>query len=413
MVYTMDEQLAKIRSGDLKLYALEKLMPVDDAVALRRKYIEEETSADLAPVGEYTIPIDRVVTRNIENMIGCVQIPVGVAGPVIVNGEYARGEFWLPLATTEGALIASINRGCGAIRKAGGAEVRILRDGMTRAPVFVATSVAHATKVARWAEDNLLLLKVAAEETTHHGELIGLTTYVVGTNVFVRFEFDTKDAMGMNMATIASEAAAKLIEEGTGARMVSTSGNMCCDKKPSAINVIEGRGKSVVAGVFLSDELVASQFKTDARTLAEVNTRKNLVGSARAVSLGFNAHAANVIAAMFLACGQDPAHVVEGSNAITTVDSVPGGVYVSVSLPSLQVGTVGGGTGIATQHACLSMLGVAGGGEVPGDHAKAFAEIVATAVLAGELSLLGALGAQHLAKAHQELGRGGASGSGQ
>ena len=138
-----------------------------------------------------------------------------------------------------------------------------------------------------------------------------------------------------------------------------------------------------------------------------MNTRKNLVGSARAVSLGFNAHAANVIAAMFLACGQDPAHVVEGSNAITTVDAVPGGVYVSASLPSLQVGTVGGGTGIATQQACLSMLGVAGGGEVPGDHAKAFAEIVATAVLAGELSLLGALGAQHLAKAHQELGRGG------
>ncbi|WP_338096952.1 hydroxymethylglutaryl-CoA reductase (NADPH) [Methanorbis rubei] len=403
----MDEQLAKIRSGDLKLYALEKLMPADEAVSLRRKYIEEETSTDLSAVGSYSIPIDRVVVRNIENMIGCVQIPVGVAGPVVVNGEYAKGSFWLPVATTEGALTASINRGCSAITKAGGAEVRILRDGMTRAPIFAATSVAHATEVARWAEDNLLLLKTAAEETTHHGEMIGLTTYVVGTNVFVRFEFDTKDAMGMNMVTIASEAAAKLIEEETGARMVSTSGNMCCDKKPSAINVIEGRGKSVSAGVFLPDEMVASVFKTDAKTLAEVNMRKNLVGSARAVSLGFNAHAANAIAAIFLACGQDPAHVVEGSNAITTVDAVPGGVYVAVSLPSLQVGTVGGGTTIATQNACLSILGVAGGGENPGDNAKAFAEIVAVAVLAGELSLLGALGAQHLAKAHQELGRGG------
>ncbi|MDR0438697.1 MAG: hydroxymethylglutaryl-CoA reductase (NADPH) [Methanocalculaceae archaeon] len=402
----MDEQLAKIRSGELKLYALEKLMPTDEAITLRRKYIEEETSSDLTPVGEYTIPIDRVVTRNIENMIGCVQIPIGIAGPATINGEYAKGEFWLPLATTEGALIASINRGCGAIRKAGGAEVRILRDGMTRAPVFAATSVAHATEVARWTENNLLLLKIAAEKTTHYGELIGLTTYVVGTSVFVRFEFDTKDAMGMNMATIASEAAAKLIETETGARMVSTSGNMCCDKKPSAINVIEGRGKSIVAGVFLSDELIAAQFKTDAQTLLEVNTRKNLVGSARAVSFGFNAHAANAIAAIFLACGQDPAHVVEGSNAITTVDMVPGGVYVSVSLPSLQVGTIGGGTGIATQQACLSILGVANGGENPGDHAKAFGEIVATAVLAGELSLLGALGTQHLAKAHRELGRG-------
>ncbi|HJJ30607.1 MAG TPA: hydroxymethylglutaryl-CoA reductase (NADPH) [Methanocorpusculum sp.] len=402
----MHEYLAKIRSGDLKLYALEKSMPVDDAVTLRRKYIEEETDTDLSAIGAYTIPIDRVVTRNIENMIGCVQIPLGVAGPVAVKGEYANGDFWLPLATTEGALVASVNRGCGAISKAGGAEVRILRDGMTRAPVFSTKSVGHAADVARWAEDNLLLLKVATEETTHHGELIGLTTYTAGTSVYIRFEFDTKDAMGMNMVTLASEAAAHLIEEETGAQLVAVSGNMCCDKKPSAINVIEGRGKTVSAGVFLSDELVSSVFKTNAATLADVNTRKNLTGSARAASLGFNAQAANVVAAMFIACGQDPAHVVEGSNAITTVDLMEGGVYVSVTLPSLQVGTVGGGTGITTQNACLTMLGVAGGAENPGDNAKAFSEIVATGVLAGELSLLGALGAQHLGKAHRELGRG-------
>lgn len=402
----MHEYLAKIRSGDLKLYALEKSMPVDDAVSLRRKYMEEETDTDLSAVGAYTIPIDRVVTRNIENMIGCVQIPLGVAGPVAVKGEYANGDFWLPLATTEGALVASVNRGCGAITKAGGAEVSILRDGMTRAPVFSTKSVAHAANVARWAEDNLLLLKVAAEETTHHGELIGLTTYTAGTSVYIRFEFDTKDAMGMNMVTLASEAAAHLIEEETGAQLVAVSGNMCCDKKPSAINVIEGRGKTVSAGVFLSDELVSSVFKTNAATLTDVNTRKNLIGSARAASLGFNAQAANVVAAMFIACGQDPAHVVEGSNAITTVDLMDGGVYVSVTLPSLQVGTVGGGTGITTQNTCLTMLGVAGGAENPGDNAKAFSEIVATGVLAGELSLLGALGAQHLGRAHRELGRG-------
>jgi hydroxymethylglutaryl-CoA reductase (NADPH) len=405
-IWYMDGGTSRIRSGEWKLYALEKSMPADEAIALRRKYIEEETSSALPAVGNYTIPVDQVVVKNIENMIGCIQLPVGVAGPLIVKGEYAAGSFWIPLATTEGALVASVNRGCGIITKAGGAEVRILRDGMTRAPVFAADSVAHAAETARWAEDHLPELKIAAEETTNHGELLGLSVYAVGTNVFIRFEFDTKDAMGMNMVTIASEAAAKLIEEATGARMVAASGNMCTDKKPSAINVIEGRGKTVSAGVFLSDDLVSSVLKTDAKTLAEVNTRKNLVGSARAVSLGFNAHAANVIAAVFLACGQDPAHVVEGSNAITTVDEVPGGVYVSVSLPSLQVGTVGGGTSVATQHECLGMLGVAGSGAVPGDHAKAFAEIVAAAVLAGELSLLGALGARHLAKAHRELGRG-------
>jgi len=158
--------------------------------------------------------------------------------------------------------------------------------------------------------------------------------------------------------------------------------------------------------VRLTDAMIADLLKTDADTLAEANYRKNLVGSARAASLGFNAHAANVVAAMFIACGQDPAHVVEGSSAITTVDRVDGGVYVSVTLPSLPVGTVGGGTGIDTQRECLTMLGVAGGGDPPGTHAKAFAEIVAAGVLAGELSLLGALAAQHLARAHQEHGRG-------
>jgi hydroxymethylglutaryl-CoA reductase (NADPH) len=210
----------------------------------------------------------------------------------------------------------------------------------------------------------------------------------------------------MNMVTIGSEKAAEIIERETGVRLVALSGNLCTDKKPSAANVVMGRGKTVAAGVFLSDAMVKEILKTDTKSLIEVNTRKNLVGSARAASLGFNAHAANVIAAVFLACGQDPAHVVEGSNAITTVDPVDGGVYVSVTLPSLQVGTVGGGTAIETQQACLQILGVAGGGVTSGANARAFAEVIAAGVLAGELSLLGALAAGHLARAHKKLGRG-------
>jgi hydroxymethylglutaryl-CoA reductase (NADPH) len=221
----------------------------------------------------------------------------------------------------------------------------------------------------------------------------------------VRLEFDTKDAMGMNMVTIASAKAAETISAATGARLIALSGNLCTDKKPAAVNLVLGRGRTVAAGVFLSEALVREVFKTDTRTLAEVNMRKNLVGSARAGSLGFNAHAANIVAAMFIACGQDPAHVVEGSLAVTTVDAVEGGAYISVTLPSLPVGTVGGGTGIDTQQECLTLLGVAGGGNPPGANAKKFAEIIAAAVLAGELSLLGALGAQHLARAHQHLGR--------
>jgi hydroxymethylglutaryl-CoA reductase (NADPH) len=402
----MDDYLDRLKKGTLKLYALERSLPPEEAVAVRRAFIEQETGTPLSAIGSFTIDIERVVKRNCENMIGAVQVPVGVAGPLAVRGEYAAGEYWLPLATTEGALIASVNRGCRAVTAAGGAEVRIFRDGMTRAPVFATRSAAHARDVVRWVETNTERLRIAAEATTSHGKMLNIVPFVAGTSVYLRIEFDTKDAMGMNMVTIASEKIAEVIEEATGAHLVALSGNLCTDKKPAAVNGILGRGKTVVAGVFLADDLIAEVFKTTTATLAEVNYRKNLVGSARAGSLGFNAHAANIIAAMFIACGQDPAHVVEGSSTMTTVDPVEGGCYVSVTIPALQVGTVGGGTGVDTQAECLSLLGVAGGGDPPGTHARAFAEIVAAGVLAGELNLLGALAAGHLARAHKSLGRG-------
>jgi hydroxymethylglutaryl-CoA reductase (NADPH) len=402
----MDDALARLKNGTLKLYALEAELPPEEAVRVRREYIEGESGADLDALGTFSIGIDRVVKRNIENMIGAVQVPVGVAGPLQINGEYAEGTYWLPLATTEGALVASVNRGASAITKAGGADVRVLSDAMTRAPVFAARDIVHAKEVADWAGAHLADLAAAAEKTTSRGKLLSVTPYVVGTNVFLRCAYDTKDAMGMNMATIATAEIADLVEAETGAHLVALSGNMDVDKKPAAMNLIEGRGKTVVAGVHLSDELIRTVLKTDAKTLAAVNYRKNLVGSARAGALGFNAHAANIIAALYLACGQDAAHVVEGSSAITTVEETEGGAYVAVTLPAVQVGTVGGGTGIDTQGACLNLLGVRGGGEPEGTHAKAFAEIIGAGVLAGELSLLGALAANHLARAHKQLGRG-------
>lgn len=398
--------LERLRDGSLKLYELDRELEPVDAIRLRRKYIEGETGAALENIGIFSIDVGRVTKRNCENMIGTVQVPMGVAGPVRVSGELAQGDFWIPLATTEGALVASVNRGCSAISKAGGAEVRILHDGMTRAPVFATDSVAHAARVRDWVSAHYDELKAAAESTTSHGKMTGIVTFVTGTNVHVRLEFDTKDAMGMNMVTIASARVGDLIAQGTGARLIALSGNMCTDKKPAVINGIMGRGRSVVAGVALSDELIRTVLKTDARTLHDVNTRKNLVGSARAGAMGFNAHAANVVAAMFIACGQDAAHAIDGSTCITTVDLTETGAYVAVTLPSLPVGTVGGGTGVDTQQECLRMLGVAGSGSPPGANARKFAEIIGAAVLAGELSLLGALAAQHLARAHQQLGRG-------
>lgn len=397
---------SRLKNGSCKLYELEKELSPLDAIRVRRMFIEQETGTALENIGIFSLDIERVVKRNCENMIGTVQVPVGVAGPLLIDGEYAQGRYYLPLATTEGALVASVNRGCSAITRAGGAQVRILHDGMTRAPVFAADTIVHAKQVADWVATHRDDLRGVAESTTSHGKMTDVVTYIAGTSVFVRIEFDTKDAMGMNMVTIASAKVAELIAEHTGARLIALSGNMCTDKKPAAINGIMGRGRSVVAGISLSHELIGQILKTDARSLFEVNYRKNLVGSARAGSMGFNAHAANVVAAMFIACGQDAAHAIDGSTCITTVDLTDSGVYISVTLPSLPVGTVGGGTGLETQQECLKILGVAGSGNPPGTNARKLGEIIGAGVLAGELSLLGALAAQHLARAHQQLGRG-------
>ncbi len=245
----MDDYFERIRSGSLKLYALEKELGAVEAVRIRRKYIESETGSDLAALGSFTIPIDQAVRKNIENMIGAVQVPVGVAGPLAVNGEYAKASYYLPLATTEGALVASVNRGCALISRAGGADVRIMRDGMTRAPVFAARDIIHAREIVTWVEEHVAEIREAAESTTSHGKLFDIVPYVAGTSVFLRMEFDTKDAMGMNMVTIASAKVGELVERETGARLVALSGNMCTDKKPAAINLVKGRGKTVVAGV--------------------------------------------------------------------------------------------------------------------------------------------------------------------
>lgn len=401
----MDEYLRRLRDGSLKLYALEKELPPDKAVAIRRRFIEEETNTKLEHIGDLSISLDAVVKKNCENMIGTIQVPVGVAGPITIHGEYTEGSYYLPLATTEGALIASVNRGCSLISAAGGTEVRILKDGMTRAPVFAADSIIHAKTICDWVMNHQDEIRAEAEATTRFGKLTSIDVTTGGTSVFVRMAFFTGDAMGMNMVTIASAKAADLISQKTGARLIALSGNWCTDKKPASINAVMGRGKTVSAGILLSKDLIERVLKTTASSLLEVNARKNLVGSARAGSLGFNAHAANIIAAMFIACGQDPAHVVEGSLCITTVDSAPDGVYVSVTLPALPVGTVGGGTGIDTQAESLRMLDVLGSGTPPGSNAKKLAEIIASGVLAGELSLLGALAAQHLARAHSTLGR--------
>ncbi|EMA42325.1 hydroxymethylglutaryl-CoA reductase (NADPH) [Halobiforma nitratireducens] len=410
MTTTDPAELAdRVADGDLRLHELEDEADHETAATARRLLVERETGVDLEAVADYTFDAERA-DPNIENMIGAAQVPMGVAGPVPVDGSAAAGDYYLPLATTEGALLASVNRGLSTIRSVGGATARVTKNGMTRAPVFRVDGVAEASEVVEWVGDNVGRLREAAESTTSHGELLDVEPYVVGDSVYLRFAYDTKDAMGMNMATIATGEACEIVEAETPASLVALSGNLCSDKKPAAINAVEGRGRSVTADVLIPGEIVQDRLHTTPEAIAEANTRKNLTGSAKAGSLGFNAHAANVVAAAFLATGQDEAQVVEGANAITTMDARTNedgttDLYASVSLASLEVGTVGGGTKLPTQAEALEVLGLRGGGDPAGSNADALAEIIAVGALAGELSLLAALSSRHLASAHEDLGR--------
>ncbi|GAB7091486.1 hydroxymethylglutaryl-CoA reductase (NADPH) [Halorubrum luteum] len=402
---TAAELADRVRAGDLRLHELEEHADADTAATARRRLVAAESDADVDVLGEYVFDAADA-EPNIENMVGAVQIPLGVAGPVTIDGGVLSGSRYLPLATTEGALVASINRGCTVLNDAGGATARVTKTGMTRAPVFRVADVAEAEALVGWVRGNEDALREAAESTTSHGELLDVTPYVVGNNVYLRFRYDTKDAMGMNMATIATGEACDVIEAETTASLVALSGNLCSDKKPAAINAVDGRGRSVAADVEIPREVVTDRLHTTPEAIAEINTRKNHVGAAKAGALGFNAHVANAVAALFLATGQDEAQVVEGANAITTAETTPDGdLYVSVSLASLEVGTVGGGTKLPTQTAGLEILEVSGGGDPAGSNADALAEAIAAAALAGELSLLAALGSRHLSSAHADLGR--------
>jgi hydroxymethylglutaryl-CoA reductase (NADPH) len=398
-----EEIMEKLSKGELKLHQIDNYTTkTQEAVDLRREFVEKVSGTSLKHLSHYSLDLTEAMKRNIENPIGTIQIPVGLAGPLHINGEHVKGDYYIPLATSEGALVASVNRGCSVTRATDGVTVRIIDDKMTRAPVIKANSVIEALEVKEWIDRHYIELKEAAESTTRHGKLLKVDpVVVVGRYVYPRFTFSTGDSMGMNMVTIATEKALEILTRETGTHVVALSSNMCVDKKPSAVNLIEGRGKTMVAEIRIPSEIVEKKLKTTAQAIVEVNMAKNMIGSAIAGSMGFNAHYANIVGALFLATGQDAAHIVEGSLGITTAEEEKGDLYFSVTLPDLPLATVGGGTRLETAKECMEIMGVYGGGKV-----REFAEIVAGTVLAGELSLMGALAAGHLARAHKDLGRG-------
>ena len=363
----------------------------------RREFLEEKLKIKLENVAKSHVEEEKNV--HCENLIGATTLPLGIAGPITIkNLELKIKNYYLPLATTEGALVASVSRGCKAINLSGGAKVYLENVGTTRGPVFETSGLEESMRFKKWLENNFGLLKIEAEKTSSHLKLKKLGTRIAGTYVYVRFYFDTDQAMGMNMVTIATDSINQLIETKTKVKCLSVSANFCVDKKPAWSNFLNGRGKRIWAEIILKKEVVKKVLKTTPEKFFDVWLAKCMIGSAMSGSLGFNAHFANIVAAFFAATGQDLAHVVEGSMGVTTSKVLKNGdLYASVYLPAVMVGTVGGGTKLKTKQEALSIIGTKNSVEL--------AEVLGGAVLAGEISLLASLAEGTLACAHKKLGR--------
>jgi len=411
-----DEDVADlVLKNKVKDHELEKRLDPFRAVTVRRMTANRKLASvlpqnkpnvlDKLPATP-SLDYSKVHGANCEIVVGYVPLPVGLVGPLSLNNETV----YVPMATTEGCLVASTNRGAKAITQGGGAQARIVRDGITRAPCVRMESAMGAADLKVWCEkpENFARLKQAFEGTTSFGKLQACHPTVAGKNVYLRLVCFSGDAMGMNMVSKGSLAVIETLQkEFPSLQLVALSGNMCTDKKAAATNWLQGRGKSVVVEATIPKDVVRTTLKTTVAALVHTNMHKNLIGSAMAGSLGgFNAHASNIVTAVFLATGQDPAQNVESSNCITLMEETDeGDLWISCTMPSIEVGTVGGGTSLEAQAACLEAIGCKGGGATPGENAKKLATVVAAATMAGELSLLAALAANTLVQAHMTHNR--------
>ncbi|MGB5325213.1 MAG: hydroxymethylglutaryl-CoA reductase [Pseudomonadales bacterium] len=366
----------------------------------RRDFVQAKTGVSIAHINHYAFE-PGITAGNIENFLGVAQVPLGLAGPLLVNGEHAQGEFYVPMATSEGTLVASYNRGMRLLREAGGATVSVVDDAMQRAPVFIFTNARQAREFGAWIDSNFEALKAVAEQTTSVGKLRNIEQYAAARMLYLRFNYTTGDAAGQNMVGKATLAACEWIDANYPAlQRYMLSGAMDTDKKHSQLNTLHSRGKRVIAEVTLPGKLIEKILGVSAKTLFRARTI-NQVGSFMAGSVNTGAHSANGITALFIATGQDAANVAESSAGIVYADIDDNGdYYFSITLPSLIVATYGGGTGLPTQQECLRILGCEGPGKV-----RKLAEIIGATVLAGELSLMGAVLAGDWVSSHDALGR--------
>jgi hydroxymethylglutaryl-CoA reductase (NADPH) len=375
-------------------------------VARRRRWVEQITGTSLEHVGRASVDTEEM-RGNIENPVGCAQVPLGVAGPLRVEGEYARGTYYVPLATTEGALVRSYERGMVTLTRSGGVTTRVMCDENLVAPVFLFADVVAACDFARRLPDEFPALRAEAETTTRHGKLLRIECLPLGREVIVRFVFATGDAHGMNMIVKATNHACQWITARfPGTRYYIFSGNSS-EKRASGALFAGGKGRKVIAGALAPRSLVRAYLHSTPEGLCDV-WHRTILGQTHAHAAGYSAHVANGLAAIYIACGQDVANVANAAVGITNFDLTESGdLYASVTLPSLTLGTVGGGTQKGTARECLAMLDCAGTGT-----ALRFAEIVAATLLAGEISMAAAIASGEFVAAHERYGRSRPPGSG-
>jgi len=362
----------------------------------RRAWLAHNTGHALDAVADAAFaPED--VRSNIENLVGAAHVPLGVAGPIRVNGEHAHGSYYVPFATTEGTLVSTYQYGMRAITEAGGANAYILGDSLDITPCFVLDSARQSISFVQWLHDHLDELREVASETTAHGYLTEIHTHVLGRRVFARLVFSTGDAMGMNMVNIAADQICRYATERTACERYYLRCNYSSDKKPAAISLFRPYGKEVAIDFTLPGNVVETHLGVAPRDLLDF-TAAGRLGAMQAGALGMNAHFANGLAAIFIACGQDVAQVVNAS--IGFIDLEPAGdndLYVFARLPNLVVATVGGGTNLPTQSECLALLDCQGDGTAP-----KFAEIVAATLVAGDLAIAAALANGRFIEAHRQ-----------
>ncbi|KAL6584908.1 3-hydroxy-3-methylglutaryl-coenzyme A (HMG-CoA) reductase isozyme [Orobanche minor] len=393
-----EEVIQAVVDGAVPSYSLEsKLGDCKRAAAIRREWLQRTTGRSLQGLPIEGCDYDSVLGQCCESPVGYVQIPVGIAGPLLLDGF----EYMVPMATTEGCLVVSMNRGCKAIHLSGGAHARVYRDGMTRAPVVKLVSAVRACEMLYYLENraNFDTLGVVFNRSSRFSRLQSVFSAISGTTLHIRFCCSIGDAMGMNMVSKGVQHVLDYLQNDfPDMEVISIS------VKPAAVNWILGRGKSVVCEAVIREQVIKEVLKTSACKLEQLHVKKNLEGSAVAASIGgYNAHASNIVSAIFIATGQDPAQNVESSHCIFH-PSMMERIFMLQS--QCLVGTVRGGTQLASQSACLNMLGVKGASQgSPGSNSRRLATIIAGSVLAGELSLLSALRVGDMVKSHMKYNR--------